>query len=93
MNLCIFVLFARSVSLLSPFSNQKIGNFRLVRLDFERSENRKPYKNLDKKYLEWIFSDHATKNGIGSYIHKFLFRIQKFRRFEGFGGTSLLLDL
>ncbi|EMJ83752.1 hypothetical protein LEP1GSC016_2101 [Leptospira borgpetersenii serovar Hardjo-bovis str. Sponselee] len=48
MNLCIFFLFARSVSPLSPFSNQKIRNFRLVRLDFEQPENKDSYKNLDK---------------------------------------------
>ncbi|EMF83158.1 hypothetical protein LEP1GSC188_0526 [Leptospira weilii serovar Topaz str. LT2116] len=48
MNLCIFFLFAKSVTLLNPFSNQKIRNFRLARLDFDQPENRNSYKNLDK---------------------------------------------
>ncbi|TGM07222.1 hypothetical protein EHQ76_04950 [Leptospira barantonii] len=55
MNLCMFFLFAKSVSLRKIFSNQKTRNFRFSRFDFDQSENEPYRKNLDKKRSKRIF--------------------------------------
>ncbi|AKH76592.1 hypothetical protein BRAT_05710 [Leptospira interrogans serovar Bratislava] len=74
-NLCMYFLFAKSVSFSSWFSNQKILKFRLIRFNFDSLENFSFINDLDKKVANQLVYDHATKNRIELYIHKFLFKI------------------
>lgn len=46
-----------------------------MRFNFDSLENFSFINDLDKKVVNQLVYDHATKNRIGLYIHKFLFKI------------------